>query len=161
MSDVFGMSMAIARSTGDVRPKPSRGERCALCPAHEAHACPGVKARRLCDLIDPAHGAHRPQYRESIRSAAAQAAGAIPRPEFPSIPTQAANVARALWDWATSGFKMASEEEVARRRTICAACPEWVPKIKRCRICGCKTEAKIQMKTEHCPLDPPRWGPAT
>ena len=71
---IFDADMMPARPTGDVRPRPIPGQRCALCPTHEAHPCPGVRVRRLCDLIDPAHGAYRPEYRESIPKAAAQAA---------------------------------------------------------------------------------------
>ena len=77
--------------------------------------------------------------------------------DYPPAADQAANLARSLWDWATSGLRMASDAEVDRRREICAACPEWDVAARRCRKCGCYTEAKIRMRTEHCPLDPPRW----
>lgn len=73
----------------------------------------------------------------------------------PSPAVMAANLGRALFDWAVSGFSMASDEERARRLAICGACAEWDG--ARCRICGCYTTYKVQMKTEHCPLPEPKW----
>lgn len=76
---------------------------------------------------------------------------------MPSVVTQATNLAHSLWDWATSGFKMASEEEQARRLGICADCQHWVASSRRCSVCGCLLAYKVQMKSEHCPLAEPKW----
>jgi hypothetical protein len=97
----------------------------------------------------PDHPDHRAYRRLMLQIAAG--------PLYPPLQQQAANLARSLWDWAVSGFGMADEDEVARRRSICAACPEWVPADRRCRICGCFMEAKIRLKMAHCPLPEPRW----
>jgi hypothetical protein len=78
-------------------------------------------------------------------------------PAYPPLAAQAGTLAHALWDWAVSGFKMASDEEVSRRLAICAGCPMWVADAHRCSICGCNTDAKVRLKTARCPLDPPRW----
>lgn len=77
--------------------------------------------------------------------------------EYPPVATQAGSLALAFWGWATSGFKMASEAEQARRRAICAACPNWAAEARRCVLCGCLTDVKIAMRSEKCPDDPPRW----
>jgi hypothetical protein len=69
----------------------------------------------------------------------------------------AGNLAGSLWDWATGGFKFASDAEQARRRGLCAACPEWDAAARRCRSCGCQTDIKIALRSSSCPLDPPRW----
>ena len=73
------------------------------------------------------------------------------QPAHPTLAGQAASLGRALWDWAISGFSMASDEEVARRRSICAGCPRWEAGARRCTLCGCATDYKTRMRTEHCP----------
>lgn len=70
--------------------------------------------------------------------------------EYPPLAMQAGSLARSLWDWAVSGFAMATEAEQSRRLTICHDCPQWDD--GRCRICGCYVKVKITMKTEHCPI---------
>jgi hypothetical protein len=86
-----------------------------------------------------------------------KAADAPAVPSYPPAARQAANLAAALWSWAVSGFSMASDEEQSRRRSICAGCEHWDAAARRCRICGCLTDHKIRMRTEHCPLASPRW----
>ena len=78
-------------------------------------------------------------------------AGILPDTSIrPPVYRQAGTLARALWDWATSGFVMASEEEQAQRMAICRACDRWDG--SRCRLCGCYLAAKVRMQTEHCPI---------
>jgi hypothetical protein len=89
------------------------------------------------DDPDPVHVAH-------IRARSAPRA-------YPGLAEQAASLAGSLWDWATSGFAMASEEEQARRLAICAACPQRNAEDRRCWRCGCYTDAKVKLRTEHCP----------
>lgn len=74
---------------------------------------------------------------------------------YPPLAQQAANLGRALWDWAVSGFSMTSQDEQARRLEICRGCEQWDG--GRCRICGCGLAAKIALKTSHCPLPEPKW----
>jgi hypothetical protein len=118
---------------------------CERCPARgyclrwEAF-CAGMRA----DPPDPVHVAH-------VRNRSAMGAA----PAHPPLAIQAGNLGRALWDWAVSGFAMTTEEEVSRRLTICRECPQW--DAGRCRICGCTLEAKVRLRTAHCPLEPPRW----
>jgi hypothetical protein len=104
-------------------------------------------APRLCELIDPDHPDYRPAYRDSIISAAMQADPSA----YPPIAQQARNLARALWEWATAGFTVADEAEVARRLAICRPCPNW--RDGRCALCGCALAWKVRMRTEHCPID--------
>ncbi len=77
--------------------------------------------------------------------------------EYPSPARQAANLAGSFWAWATSGFRMASHEEQRRRMDICVLCENWDSAQGRCRLCGCYLSAKVSMKTEHCPMEPPKW----
>lgn len=128
--------------------------RCAHCPVGGGR-CPGEAARRLCELVDPAHPDHRPGYRDSIAAVAAQhRAGGV---AYPSAVDMARGLARSLWDWAVGGFGMADEAEVSRRLAICAGCPQWDAEARRCRICGCNTDAKVRLRTAHCPLPVPKW----
>lgn len=132
---------------------------CAHCPVGPDRICPATP--RLCQLADPAHPDYDPRYRDAIplHAQPRESGGESPaaRVEYPPLATQAVNLAGAFWDWAISGFTMASDEEQARRRSICATCPRWDASGRRCTLCGCYTEAKIQLKTSHCPDDPSRW----
>jgi hypothetical protein len=49
----------------------------------------------------------------------------------------------------------ANEQTIARRRSVCAGCPEAVLSlglIDRCRKCGCVVKVKILNADESCPL---------
>lgn len=118
---------------------------CSHCPVTPGKPCPGENAPRLCRKMDPADPLYRPGYERVILDSARQLA----EHSLPSASRQAASLARALWDWACSGFAIATDEEQARRKGICRACPEFIG--GRCRICGCRLSAKIPMRTEHCP----------
>lgn len=131
-------------------------ERCAHCPVQAARYCHGRRVRRMCQLIDPAHPDFTPGYDRAVIATSADVA-AVEAGHMPPVVTQVASLARSFWHWAVSGFKLSSQEEVSRRRGICATCPEWLPLAAQCRICGCFTEAKIRLKSEYCPLNPPKW----
>jgi hypothetical protein len=75
---------------------------------------------------------------------------------YPSLFTMAGTALRAAAQFAASGFAFADLAVVDQRRAICAACPRWDASTARCRLCGCKTEAKIRSAAESCPDDPPR-----
>ncbi len=66
--------------------------------------------------------------------------------------------------WAYYGFPSRSDEEQKRiLDTICRPCPFFQAKKRggKCRKCGCGLNldrgGKLQMATEMCPADPPRW----
>ena len=44
-----------------------------------------------------------------------------------------------------------SDDEVTRRLAICHDCPSFDPPPKRCKRCGCFTEIKARMRSQHCP----------
>lgn len=123
---------------------------CRHCPI--GSPCPGQFAPRVCDLANPAH----PAYREGYQDTLAEHARARPA-QYPRLLVQAKNLARSLRRWAVARFALASEREQARRASICAGCPHWVAGQARCQLCGCKTNAKRRLKSEHCPDAPPRW----
>jgi hypothetical protein len=56
---------------------------------------------------------------------------------------------------AKSGFKMASEEEILKRKSICQSCPHWNQNAfmgsGKCKICGC-SGAKLWLATSSCPI---------
>lgn len=125
---------------------------CANCP------CPDTCLRRpdFC-----AWAAEAPPDPVKLRHICARSAmGAAPRRPasspgpahaYPPLAKQAGSLSRSLWDWAVSGFSAASEEEQARRLAICEACPLRNAEDRRCWKCGCFTDAKVKLKTEHCP----------
>ena len=62
--------------------------------------------------------------------------------------------AKATYNWAKSGFKLADETELARRKSICNTCNFWYPAARmglgKCLKCGC-TSLKLKFDTESCP----------
>lgn len=76
----------------------------------------------------------------------------------PGIAKRIVNASKALVRSAASGFKRASDEVIAQRQAICAAC-EFNDKVKdACRHpnCGCHLKrglvTKLAVATERCPL---------
>ena len=49
-----------------------------------------------------------------------------------------------------SGLKTREQKEIRRIMSICRNCDEYVN--KRCKICGCNMNKKIEWATTHCPL---------
>lgn len=104
-----------------------------------------------------------PYVEKSIRRVIADATGQpnTQRTEPPPITTQIATASKSLLNWAASGLKTVSPEELERRRAICAGCEFWESTAfqgtGRCSKCGCSTWAKLQMATEKCPID--KWSP--
>jgi hypothetical protein len=78
----------------------------------------------------------------------------------PNATQMAKTVVVAAAKWAVSGFSAASEEEITKRKSICAECEHWsagaFKQTGRCNKCGCSTWAKIRMATESCPEG--KWG---
>ncbi len=79
--------------------------------------------------------------------------------DFPSIATQARNLGGAIGRVvaaAVTGHPVkVSPEERDRRWALCMTCENLVN--DRCKLCGCFFRAKIELATESCPLNPPRW----
>ena len=77
------------------------------------------------------------------------------RHSLPPLTAQIANAAEAVKRVANAVMKqkpiLVEADEYERRRSICSTCPLWVEASKRCTKCGCKTEAKTRLATEHCP----------
>jgi hypothetical protein len=54
----------------------------------------------------------------------------------------------------------ADKATIAKRRSICRACPCRVEQTgfpSGCNLCGCAIWSKTQLAPEHCPDNPPRW----
>ncbi len=116
--------------------------RCDHCPI--AGNCPGEGAARICDLNDPEHSAYLPWYAETLRGQ-----------EWPSVATQAMSFGKAVAGFIASGMATASDEEIARRRTICFECPHFDSAAEKCRKCGCNVALKAWMMSSACPIG--RW----
>ncbi len=54
--------------------------RCPLCPVDDAIECRGLKVRRFCDLVNPAHAAYVPGYEVSVRVASSPVPADRPSP---------------------------------------------------------------------------------
>lgn len=80
----------------------------------------------------------------------------------PSLMKRAANFAAAAAQHIAAGAPMASDEEVARRFSICQGCEFYDG--KACSKCGCpvvrerKYLSKLSWADQSCPVG--KWGPA-
>jgi hypothetical protein len=45
----------------------------------------------------------------------------------------------------------ASDEVIKQRREICQSCEFWIKESERCQLCGCFTNVKTTLQSEHCP----------
>jgi hypothetical protein len=131
-----------------------------------------LRYRELCDEGHPDHLIHRQRIVEkatgqaptreaypSLFVGARNLAGAdaVPDPpiDYPPVVEQAGNLARSLWRWALTGFKVSDRKETKRRLAICLECPEFDPKQGRCKICGCVAKLKSRLASDHCPIN--KW----
>ena len=77
--------------------------------------------------------------------------------EMPPVGQQARSLAKAAVKFAASGGATVPAEVRAERLAICRGC-EWHDADRgRCGKCGCGG-LKLQLATERCPLDPPKWA---
>lgn len=67
--------------------------------------------------------------------------------------------ARAAFAAATLKPVMAEETVIQARQAICTQCDKFDVAASRCTACGCKTNLKLRLATERCPLD--KWGAVT
>lgn len=76
---------------------------------------------------------------------------------MPTVITQVGNAAKAMARVVSASFTgnqvKATDDVVEKRRAICGAC-EFL-KDGKCLKCGCRTNLKITLATEKCPLN--RW----
>lgn len=99
----------------------------------------------------------RGEIRSLVSTLAAKFRHESPEAEYPPLLEQIANAAKAAVKFVASGCETAGQAEFDRRLSICEACDQYDAKSKRCRICGCKTAAKLRMASERCPLPEPKW----
>lgn len=77
-----------------------------------------------------------------------------------TLEQKAKSATLALFNWAKRGFKVRTEEEINQIKAICETCSYYngqrgLFKVA-CGKCGCSSK-KYYLKSEHCPLSPPRW----
>ena len=75
---------------------------------------------------------------------------------------QLANFASAVADFVAQGMNLASDEERARRYTICQGCERFSKDEYlghgKCLECGCNMAVKTAMPSQACPLG--KWNAA-
>ena len=85
-------------------------------------------------------------------------------PEYPSLATQAGNLAGAVGRVVKAGVRgepvKVTDEVHAARLSICQSCEFYDATRKRCTKCGCGG-ASFALATEALPADPPRWDAVT
>lgn len=75
----------------------------------------------------------------------------------PGLPRLVQGFGKEVVGWAKAGFGRASDEELGRRRAICAEvpCPHWDHSaylgMGGCHLCGC-SRAKLYLATASCPM---------
>lgn len=77
----------------------------------------------------------------------------MPPPAYPSLATQAANLAGAAVRFVASGGELVDDAEYERRKAGCYSCPtdQHDAQADRCFRCGCMLEYKRRSKAESCP----------
>lgn len=73
----------------------------------------------------------------------------------PGLLTKAGNFVTAMADFASSGFKQVTPEQLAERKAICAGCKFFDPAgyagTGKCRKCGCSSY-KLDIAASRCPV---------
>lgn len=72
-------------------------------------------------------------------------------PAYPSLATQARNLAGAAVRFVASGLATVDQAEYDRRRDVCRACPLYDAAAQKCMRCGCMLAVKPWMQSETCP----------
>ncbi|APW60494.1 hypothetical protein [Paludisphaera borealis] len=97
----------------------------------------------------------RDQYRALVVQLAT---GQPPEPAaYPPLATMIGNALTAGVAFIKSGCSTVDQVEFDRRHSICEGCEHFDAAQDRCRSCGCMTNLKLWMASEHCPLPEPKW----
>jgi hypothetical protein len=144
-------------SAPELNPTPDRPA-CEHCPfAGTGTTCPRWPSdhRRYCEWVDPSSSGYKRDGARTLRAIAGRREpGATATADgFPSLATQAANLAGAVVSAVKSRGKRVDPAEKDRRLAICAACPELVD--GRCRQCGCVASWKARLAAWSCPIN--KW----
>jgi hypothetical protein len=75
--------------------------------------------------------------------------------DFPSVPRQLLNFAKAVTKHSLDGWQNVGEEVYNQRTDACKTCEFRVN--ARCRLCGCFISEKALWASEDCPQN--RWTP--
>lgn len=76
------------------------------------------------------------------------------KPEFPSLPKQAWNLARSLADFVADGCKTVDDATYKVRLEVCDGCDQ--RNGNRCLKCGCRLSLKAKGRAFRCPLG--KWA---
>lgn len=76
---------------------------------------------------------------------------------YPPLLTQVGNALAAGAAFVESGCATVDQAEFDQRHSICQDCEHFDAAQDRCRSCGCLTNIKLWMASEHCPLPEPKW----
>jgi hypothetical protein len=78
-----------------------------------------------------------------------------PERRLPTLLEMTAALTGSVDEWRKAGFAIASDDEHARRKSICEGCEMWRPNalggVGRCLECGC-AGFKLWMESSKCPL---------
>ena len=80
--------------------------------------------------------------------------------ELPSLPEQGKNLAKFTFEVvqdtvSLNGNPFVPKEKYNERLKVCATCEHFIQKSKRCRQCGCFTEAKAKFTISKCTVQ--KW----
>lgn len=130
-------------------------DHCEACPAPDGLPCHAT-AGECRRAARPGEDAFRAILARHATVRAEQA-------EAPGLAARALGYIGALARHAALGSPEVDAETAAARLATCQTCPYFTPDGAICRApgCGCRMEIKATWADASCPLDPPRWGPAT
>lgn len=118
-------------------------EKCSICNIKKHSWC-WLQSIDHCDWINQDHWKSHNLARSEL--------GKNIKVEPPSLLKQTIQAAQAAVNFVVAGLPLVSDEEKARRLSICAACQHYDAEANRCRVCGCFLGVKVTMATEECPL---------
>jgi len=78
-----------------------------------------------------------------------------PRVTEQSLASKLTSLSKSLASWASAGFTVVNDAQLAERHSICEACPFWEKDAflgtGRCKKCGC-SGVKLKLATSKCPI---------
>jgi len=99
-------------------------------------------AYHYCNKLNPEHKDYNPKYLTSIQRR---------NNLLPSIMTTLKAAGTAIVKNALNSFSGVPEEVKEERLAICNGCPKLLAGNRRCSVCSCFVDYKVQLAAESCP----------
>lgn len=117
---------------------------CEFCPLKQNSECfvHTTGAYHYCNKLNPSHADYNPKYLTNIQ----RRNGLLP-----SVVQTIKNVGSAIVRNAVAGFSKIPKEVSDERLSVCNGCPKLLAENRRCSVCSCFVDFKVQLAAESCP----------